>query len=84
MSIVSFHVPDEVVFGVQETESSFVEYIKTTVAVDLYKNKKVSLGHCAEIAGMGKEDFVRCLGENGVSIFDFESYDDFREEADNA
>ncbi len=84
MSIVSFSVPDEVIRRLRETESSFAEYIKTTIAVDLYKNREVSLGYCAEIAGMKKEDFVTHLGKKGISIFDFESYDEFEEEAENA
>ena len=54
------------------------------VAVDLYKNKKVSLGYCAEIAGMTKEDFIKYLGVNGVSIFSFESEEEFMEEFENA
>ena len=84
MSMVSFHVPDEVIRKLRETESGFAKYTQTTIAMDLYKNKNVSLGYCAEIAEMRKEEFVKFLGENGVSIFDFDCYDDFKEEADNA
>jgi predicted HTH domain antitoxin len=54
------------------------------VAVDLYKNKKVSLGYCAEVAEMSKEEFVKCLGQNGVSIFGFDSDEEFMEELANA
>ena len=54
------------------------------LAVDLYKNRKVSLGYCADIAGMAKEDFVKYLGKNGISIFSFESEKEFLEELANA
>ena len=57
---------------------------KIMVAADLYKNKKVSLGYCAEVAEMSKEEFIKCLGENGVSIFGFDSDEEFMEELANA
>ena len=50
----------------------------------LYKNKKVSLGYCAEVAEMSKEEFVKCLGQNVVSIFGFDSDEEFMEELANA
>lgn len=49
----------------------------------LYKNN-VSMGYCASIAEMCKEDFINFLSENGVSIFIFESEDEFIEEMNNA
>ena len=33
---------------------------------------------------MSKEDFIKYLGENKVSIFDFESEEEFMEEIKNA
>ena len=53
-------------------------------ALDLYKNKKVSLGYCASVAGMTKEEFVQYLGVNGVSTFSFASENEFLEELANA
>lgn len=50
------------------------------LAVDLYTNKKVSLGYCAGIADMAKEDFIKYLGGNEISIFSFESEKEFLEE----
>ena len=54
------------------------------IAVDLYKNKKISLGYCADIADMTKEDFVKYLGKNNISIFSFEDEEEFLEELANA
>lgn len=58
MCVVSFDVPEEVILDLHESRKEFTDYIKTIIAVDLYKNKKVSLGYCAEIAGMTKEEFI--------------------------
>ena len=44
----------------------------------------VSLGYCAEIAGMSKQQFIKYLGENNVSIFKFDDDEEFLEELNNA
>lgn len=84
MCTVSFNIPEEVILDLRETRNDFTNYVKVMVAIDLYKNKKVSLGYCAEIAEMTKEDFIKYLGVNEVSIFGFESEEEFMEEFANA
>jgi len=84
MCIVPVNVPEEVLLDLHESRTDFTKYIKSMVAVDLYKNKKVSLGYCAEVAEMSKEEFIKYLGQNGVSIFGFDSEEEFMEEFANA
>jgi predicted HTH domain antitoxin len=60
------------------------EILKRFVAFDLYKNKSISLGYCAELAEMPKEDFLKFLGSNKVSIFDYDNESEFLEEVNNA
>lgn len=84
MCMVSLQVPEEVLLDLHENKNSFTEYAKKILAVNLYAEKKVSLGYCAEIAGMPKEDFIKYLGQNKVSIFSFDSDEEFDEELKNA
>ena len=84
MCVVSISVPEEILLDLHEDEKDFAKYMKCMLAVDLYKNKKVSLGYCANIADMPKEDFIKYLGENGISIFSFEDEKEFMEELANA
>ena len=84
MCVVAVNIPEEVLLDLRETRNNFANYVKTMIAIDLYKNKKVSLGYCAEVAEMSKEEFVKCLGQNGVSIFEFDSEKEFMEEFANA
>ena len=84
MCVVAVNIPEEVLLDLRETRNNFANYVKTMIAIDLYKNKKVSLGYCAEVAEMSKEEFVKCLGQNGVSIFGFDSEKEFMEEFANA
>lgn len=84
MSIVSLEVPEEILIDLHQEKNDFVDYVKKKIAIDLYKERQVSLGYCATMAGMTKEDFVRFLGINGVSIFAFSSEEEFLEELNNA
>ena len=84
MCIVSINVPEEILLDLHEDKKDFADYMKKMLALDLYKNKKVSLGYCASVAEMTKEEFLQYLGMNGVSIFSFGSEDDFLEELANA
>ena len=84
MCVVSINVPEEVLLDLHEDKNDFAEYMKKTLAMDLYKNKKVSLGYCASVAEMTKEEFMQYLGRNGVSIFSFVSDNEFLEELENA
>lgn len=77
-------VPEEIFIDLHESEEEFMKYVKRTIALDLYKNKKVSLGYCASVADMSKEDFIKFLGVNEVSIFSFSSDEEFLEELVNA
>lgn len=84
MCMVSINVPEEVLLDLHEDKEHFAQYMKCMLAVDLYKNRKVSLGYCASIADMAKEDFIEYLGKNDISIFSFENEEEFLEELENA
>ena len=57
---------------------------KRSVALCYYTQNKISLGYCEQIAEMTKESFIRYLGENGISIFQFDDEQEFMEEMKNA
>ncbi|WP_310602906.1 UPF0175 family protein [Anaerosporobacter sp.] len=84
MCVVSIKIPDEILLDLHEDKLQFEKYAKQMIAMDLYKNKKISLGYCATIAEMPKEEFIVLLGKNDISIFSFDSEDEFSEEVLNA
>jgi predicted HTH domain antitoxin len=45
--------------------------LRLALAVKLFELKRVSVGHAAEIAGIGKIAFVDELGRLGVPVIDF-------------
>lgn len=84
MCVMSINVPEEILLDLHEDKKDFTDYMKKTLALDLYKNKKVSLGYCASVAEMTKEEFIQYLGMKDVSIFSFVSENEFLEELTNA
>lgn len=61
-----------------------MEESKLKEIVQLYKEKKLSLGKCAVLAEMTKEDFIKYLATKGVSIFNFQNEDEILEDVKNA
>jgi predicted HTH domain antitoxin len=43
--------------------------LKMFLAAKLYEERKLSLGHCADVAGLSKRAFIELLGKYGVSLF---------------
>ena len=69
MMSISVNIPDGVLYDTKMTHDLAEAYARKAVALSYYTKNGVSLGYCAEIAGMTKTDFIKYLGENGVSIF---------------
>jgi len=47
-------------------------FARKMVALSYYKYCNVSIGYCAEISGLTKEEFISFLGQNKIDIFQFE------------
>ena len=73
-------IPDAVLFDTHMTEEQTDSFVKQTLALNYYIKCHISLGYCAEIAGMTKEDFMKFLGKNGISIFNYENKNELIEE----
>lgn len=84
MCTVAVNIPEAVLFDTRMSEREAESFVRKMTAFGLYKIGGVSLGYCADIAGMPKESFVRFLGENGIGIFCYEDEDEFAEELANA
>ena len=44
----------------------------------------MSIGYCAQIAGVTEEEFIKLLGKNSISILKFDDQNEFIEEMNNA
>lgn len=84
MCSIAIKIPDEVLYDTKMTEAEANSFAKKATALMLYSKNHISIGYCAQIAGMTEEDFIKYLGTNGISIFSFDDEAEFLEELDNA
>lgn len=84
MCSIAVDIPEEVLYDTKMSEQEATGFAKKMVALGLYIQNKISLGYAAKIADMTKEDFIKYLGEKEVSIFQFDSEEDFLKELENA
>ena len=84
MCQIALNVPNEVLYDIKMTQEDIASFIKKIVALNFYTKAGISLGYCAQIAEMDKEDFIHYLSSNGISIFHFDNEEEFIEEMNNA
>lgn len=61
MQCYTITLPQEILLSLRESGENTVKDMKRTVAIKYYKEKKLSLGQCAQLAEMTKEDFIKLL-----------------------
>mgnify|MGYP002626850029 CR=1 FL=1 len=84
MCNIAFNIPNEILYDTRQSEEEALQFVKKYAALSYYTHRGVSLGYAAQIADMDKESFIKFLGENDVSIFHFDSEEEFMEELANA
>ena len=84
MCDICVSIPDEILYDKHISKEFATTYTKQATALFFYTKLGVSLGYCADIANIPKMDFIRFLSDNGVSIFNFESEDELKEDIVNA
>lgn len=84
MCQIAINIPNEVLFDTKMSKEEANKFARCAVALGYYTQSGVSIGYCAQIAGMTEEEFIKYLGKNRVSIFHFDSKAEFMEELGNA
>jgi len=72
---LNISIPDSVVLSTRQTAVQFEVEAKIAIAIKFYRDEKLSLGQAAELAGFAELDFIKLLGQYGISIFRFEDGD---------
>lgn len=84
MCNIAIKIPEAILYDTKMNKIETENFIRRLVALEYYKNQGVSIGYCAEIAGMNEEEFIKYLGEKKITIFQFEDEEEFIREAKNA
>ena len=84
MCQVMINVPNEVLFDTHMNTAEAAAFARKMVALGYYTRNRVSIGYCAEIAGLTEEEFIVFLGENGIDLFRFDSDEELMRDIANA
>lgn len=76
--------PDEILLSLRRENENIQQDMKETVAVKYYRERKLSLGQSAELAGMSKEKFIELLSTYNISIFSSDKMEDLLMDVENA
>ena len=77
MCQIVIKIPEAVLYDTHMSSDDAAAFARRTVAMGYYTQNNVSIGYCAEIAGMTEEDFIKFLGQNQISIFRFDDQKEF-------
>jgi len=70
---LSINLPDNIFFGINQTEQSLTQLLKEKLALELYKSAQISLTQGAKIVSMDIYDFMALLSKNKIeSIGDYD------------
>ena len=84
MCQIALDIPEAVLYDIKMSKMEAAAEIRKIVALQYYVKHGISLGYCAAIAGMDKEDFIHYLSDNKISIYQFDDKEEFLEEMQNA
>lgn len=84
MCQIALSIPEEVLFDTKMNREQASQFARRAVALGYYTQSGVSIGYCSQIAGMTEEEFIKYLGQNHISIFQFDDKEEFLEELENA
>ena len=71
MKTVSIPIADEILFVLKKDVVNIQSDIMKSLAMQYFKEKQLSLGLSAKMAGMTKNDFVEYLGKNNIDIYQY-------------
>lgn len=84
MCQIAINIPEAILYDTRMNRAETENFVRRLVALEYYKNQGVSIGYCAEVAGMSEKEFIKYLGEKKFSIFQFDDEEEFLEEVKNA
>ena len=84
MCQVAVDIPEEVLYDTRMNVREAAAFARLMTAFGYFTRNNVSIGYCAQIAGVSEEEFLRFLGANGVGVFSFDDEAEFARELANA
>ena len=61
---ISVDFPNDILLALNESENDLKKRIKVTLAIQLYKLQKLTIGKAAQLSGMSRFQFEKELSKN--------------------
>lgn len=68
LQTVNIDLPADILLTINESEKELKQRIKISLAIDLYRNQKITIGKAAQIVGVSRFEFETILSENNIPI----------------
>jgi len=65
---LSINLPDNIFFGINQTEQTLTMMLKEKLALELYKSAQICLTQGAKIVSMDIYNFMALLSKNGIEV----------------
>jgi len=65
---ISIDFPNDILLALNESEKDLKSRIKVTLAIQLYKLQKLTIGKAAQLSGLSRFEFEKELSKNKISI----------------
>jgi hypothetical protein len=65
---VNVPVPRDILLSLRVESDEFATQMRALTALKLCENHKLSIGQAADFAGMTEGDFIKFMGQHGISI----------------
>lgn len=75
MPRVSIDIPDDLLLTLREQPEELVREVRLVAAVHFLREKRLSLGQAARLAGMNRLGFLDALAAWGIPAFDLSAED---------
>ncbi len=67
---IAINIPDNIFFGINETEQSLSQMLKEKLALELYKSHQISLTQGAKIVSMDIYEFMKFVSKHEIPVID--------------
>ena len=68
---ISFEIPEGFLLALNETQEEFTSKVRLIIAMELFRNHKLSVGKAAELSGLSKELFKLELFRSNIPLIDY-------------
>jgi predicted HTH domain antitoxin len=75
LQTISIDLPADIFLTLNENEAALKERIKTNLAIELYREEKVTIGKAAQIANYTRLEFETLLSKMNIPISNLELLD---------